>query len=74
MVAGGAVYAEVYPAMKANILPIANYGKITFPAITGLSPWLFIAALAAAAGLLFFALRSRRPIHHSQDKPVPREG
>ncbi len=56
MIVGAAAYAEVYPAIKANVLPLGSYGKLTFPEMTGLSPWLFVVALAVGAVLLFAAL------------------
>lgn len=57
MLAGAATYAEVYPAIQANLLSVGSYGKLNFPEMTGLSPWLFIAALAVGAVLLFATLR-----------------
>ena len=57
MLVGAAAYAEVYPAMKSHVLSVLSYGKITFPEITGLSPWLFIGVLAVAALILFAVLR-----------------
>lgn len=56
MLVGAAAYAEVYPAIKANLLSVGSYGKITFPEVTGLSPWFFVIALAAMAVLLFTAM------------------
>lgn len=60
MLVGAALFASSYPFVKANLEPIgALSGKAidhTFPALTGLSPWLFIAALAIVALLLFRAL------------------
>ncbi len=56
MLVGAATYAEVYPAVKANLLSVGDFGKLTFPEITGLSPWLFVAALAVGAVVLFAAL------------------
>jgi uncharacterized membrane protein YedE/YeeE len=62
MLAGAAAYAEVYPALKANLLAVGSLGKLTFPEVTGLSPWLFVAALAVGALALFAALgRGRSP-------------
>jgi hypothetical protein len=58
MLAGAAAYAEVHPAMKANLLSVLSYGKITFSEITGISPWFFIIALGLAAIVLFTVMRS----------------
>ncbi len=56
MIVGAAIYAEAYPWIAANILPMADLGKATFATATGLSPWWFIAGLVIAASLGFFAL------------------
>lgn len=58
MLAGAAVYAEAYPWVKANLLGVGSYGKITLPAATGVTPWIYFAVLLAAAVLGFRALRS----------------
>ena len=57
MLAGAALYAEVYPAIKGYLLAVGSYGKVTFPELTGLSPWLFIIALAVAAAVVFAVVR-----------------
>jgi hypothetical protein len=63
MLAGAALYAEVAPLMNATLLRIADFGKITLPAATGLSPWVFLAALAIGAAVLFAAIeRWQRPL------------
>jgi uncharacterized membrane protein YedE/YeeE len=56
MMVGAAIYAEMYPTIKAKVLSIGNYGKVTFPDVTGISPWIFIGGLAVVAVLLFAAL------------------
>lgn len=45
MIAGAAVYAEAYPAMKATVLTWGALGKITLPEALGVSPWLVIPIL-----------------------------
>lgn len=50
---GAAVYAEAYPAISRSIEPIAKYGKITFPEIIGVSPWIVVGALAVVAVVVF---------------------
>lgn len=54
MLVGAAVYAEVHPLVSRYLLPVGNLGKVTLPALTNLSPWVFIATLAAVGA---FALR-----------------
>jgi hypothetical protein len=56
MLAGAAAYAEVAPLMKATVLQIGDFGKITLADATGLSPWVFLTALAVGATLLFTAI------------------
>ncbi len=53
MVAGAAVYAELYPFFKSTVLAWKNFGKIGLPEVTGLSPWIWIALFWAAAISLF---------------------
>jgi hypothetical protein len=56
MLAGAGLYAEVHPLMKATLLNIGDYGKITLNDVTGLSPWVLLAGLALGASVLFVAL------------------
>lgn len=53
MLAGAALFAETYPALKASIMTWGDLGKITLADALGVSPWLVIGAMAAAALLLF---------------------
>ena len=53
MVAGGALYAALYPLVKATVIPIGQLGKISLPQLTGLSPWIAIAAFAALCLAMF---------------------
>lgn len=46
MLFGGALYAMLYPLMKAYVIPIGNLGKITVPQVTGVNHWIVIAVLA----------------------------
>ena len=52
MLVGAAVYAEIYPALKGNVLAWGSYGKITLAQILGVSHWLVIPLL----GVVFVAL------------------
>jgi hypothetical protein len=56
MLVGAALYAEVHPLMKATLLKMGVYDKVTLPDVTGLSPWLFLASLAVGSTLLFVAI------------------
>ncbi|MEZ5990226.1 MAG: YeeE/YedE thiosulfate transporter family protein [Planctomycetota bacterium] len=56
MLFGTAVYAETDVWMQETVLKPLALGKVTLDSVTGLSPWLFLAALAAGGGALFVAL------------------
>ncbi len=56
---GAAVYAEAYPLLARTLEPIGKLGKVTFADATHLSPWWFIAGLAAVAVALFIWLERR---------------
>jgi len=47
MLTGAAVYAEVYPSIKNNLLAWGSFGKITLPEILGISPWIVIVLFIA---------------------------
>ncbi len=49
MLTGAAVYAEVYPWLKSEVLGVGDLGKSTLETVTGLSPWWFVAAMLVAA-------------------------
>ncbi len=42
MVAGAAIYAELYPFFKSTVLAWADFGKIGLPEALGVSPWVVI--------------------------------
>ncbi len=69
MLTGAALYAEVYPWVKATILPVGDLGKTTLAVQTGLSPWIIILVLAAAAGALFAILACRGHCSHHRAEP-----
>jgi len=56
MLFGAAVYAEVYPAIKATVLTWGDYGKQTLPAATGTSHAIWLAAIGLGAASLFITL------------------
>jgi uncharacterized membrane protein YedE/YeeE len=53
MLCGAALYAETYPFMKANIIPLGNYGKITLPQVLGISPGIVIFVFALIVIAMF---------------------
>lgn len=59
MFAGSALFAELYPVLKAGLLSWGDYGKITLPQITGL-PWAAtFLALGVSSGAFFIWLERR---------------
>lgn len=53
MLAGAALFAELFPAMKASVLTWGNLGKITVPQLLGVNHWLVIVPFVGGAVLLF---------------------
>jgi uncharacterized membrane protein YedE/YeeE len=54
MLVGAAIFAEVYPALKTNILTWGNFGEITLPQLLGLSHWVIVPAIVVGALVLFW--------------------
>jgi hypothetical protein len=53
MLAGAALYAEAYPALKKTVLTWGDFGKITLADVSGLNHWVIIIVLAVAILALF---------------------
>jgi len=53
MLAGAAVFAEVYPALKKTVLTWGDLGEITFPQVVGLNHW-FVIPVFVIGGLALF--------------------
>lgn len=53
MLAGAAVYAEVYPALKISILTWGQFGKITLPQVLGVNHWVIVPIFVVGALALF---------------------
>lgn len=54
MIAGAALYAELYPFFESTVLSWKNFGKISLPEITGISPWTIIPIFWALILSLFY--------------------
>lgn len=61
MLIGAAIYAETHAWVNKTLAPIGDLGKVTFADITGLTPWLFVAILSAAALAMWRLFVSRTP-------------
>lgn len=44
---GAALYAEFYPAINSSLLSLGKFGKLTLPAMLGISHWVVIAVVVA---------------------------
>jgi hypothetical protein len=53
MVAGAALYAELYPFFKSTFLAWKDFGKLGLPEVLGLSPWILAALFWAGVVPLF---------------------
>ena len=54
MVAGAALYAELYPFFKTTVLAWKDFGKIGLPEALGISPWIIIPVFWAVTILVFY--------------------
>lgn len=59
MLLGAAAYVALYPSLQPVIRGLADWGKVTWPEMTGTSPWLWIGGLILAAVALFWAIERR---------------
>lgn len=53
MLAGAALFAELFPLMKRTVLTWGNYGKITIPGILGINHWIVIIVMILLGILMF---------------------
>ena len=63
MLAGALVYVAAFPALQSLVNGLGNLGEVTLPAVTGLSPWIFVGALAIAAFLVATFVQRRAEQH-----------
>lgn len=47
---GATIHAEIYPLIQNNLMKAGDYGKLTFPALLGVTPWLVIVPVVLAFG------------------------
>ena len=59
MIAGGIVYAYTYVPIKANILNVADLGKVRLPEVTGIPTMGWWVILVAIAGGVFYFLEKK---------------
>jgi hypothetical protein len=54
MLAGAALYAELYPFFKSTVFAWKDFGKITLPEALGVSKWIIIPVIWVIVLLLFY--------------------
>ena len=60
MLAGAALYAELYPFFKSTVLSWKDFGKIGLPEAMGISPWVIVSAFWIIVILLFVWFEKKR--------------
>ena len=60
MVAGAAIYAELYPFFKSTVLAWKDFGKIGLPEAIGVSQWIVVPVLWAGTIALFFLFEKKK--------------
>ncbi len=59
MIAGAALFAEVYPLIKNSVYTWGDFGRITLPQVLGVSHWVVIPVFIVGALILFFWLEKK---------------
>ena len=72
MFAGALAFVAAWPALQPVIKGLGDMGKVTLPDLTGTSPWLWVAGLAAAASPAAVLFRGRKPVRRSGPDREPR--
>lgn len=60
MIAGAALYAELYPMLKSTVLAWQDFGKIGLPEVIGTSPWIIAAVFWLLAIALFMWFEKKK--------------
>lgn len=60
MIAGAALYAELYPFFKKTVLAWKDFGKIGLPEVFDVSPWLIIPVFWGVTILLFVFFEKKK--------------
>jgi hypothetical protein len=58
MIAGGILYALSFDWLKAHVIPVAQWGKVRLPDVTGVPDLVWFGGLAVLA-LVMFAMLER---------------
>lgn len=68
MLAGAGAYVALYPSLRPLVHSLADWGKLTVPEVLGVSPWLIVAALFIAGGVLLW-IAERKPRRRNPVSP-----
>ena len=60
MLAGAAIFAELYPALKKTVLTWGDYGKITIPQVIGVNHWIIITIFVVGGIFMFWWFEKAR--------------
>ena len=60
MIAGAAIFAEIFPILKRSVLTWGDFGKITLPQIIGINHWIVIFIIVACGLALFGFFEKKR--------------
>jgi uncharacterized membrane protein YedE/YeeE len=60
MLAGAAIYSEIYPLLKSTVLAWKDFGKIGLPATIGVSEWVIVAIFWMGIISLFFWFEKKK--------------
>ena len=63
MFCGALAYVVAFPALQGLIKGFGDWGKVTLPQLTGVSPWIFVSALVVIAVLLRVFAERRKVVH-----------
>lgn len=59
IIIGAGLYAHAFPLLARSVLPMGDFGPLTFPELFRVNPWVVIAPLATAIiGFLFWLERA----------------
>jgi uncharacterized membrane protein YedE/YeeE len=59
MIAGAAVFAEIYPILKTSVYTWGNFGRITLPQVLGVNHWAIILLFIPCGAVLFWWLEKK---------------
>lgn len=74
MLAGAGAFVAAYPWLQPIIRNLGDLGKVTFPELLGVSPWLVVVLLAVAVVAMLWLIESRRSWRGPTTTPAGQRG